>query len=109
MTIGIYFLFFCSMLAVSTSPLIALYLDNQVDPISIAFWRMAIGALVLYIYSFTNKKFKPIKILDLGCNNGSFSKIALKNGAKDAVGVDFDYNAITEAYNLTKNDNLNFL
>ena len=55
------------------------------------------------------KKFKPIKILDLGCNNGSFSKIALKNGAKDAVGVDFDYNAITEAYNLTKNDNLNFL
>jgi len=60
MSIGIYFLFFCSMLAVSTSPLIALYLDNQVDPISIAFWRMAIGALVLYIYSFTNKKFKPI-------------------------------------------------
>ena len=60
MSIGIYFLFFCSMLAVSTSPLIALYLDNQVDPIAIAFWRMTIGALILYIYSFCNKKFEPI-------------------------------------------------
>ena len=60
MSIGIYFLFFCSMLAVSTSPLIALYLDNQVSPISIAFWRMLIGAIVLYIYSYSNNKFDSI-------------------------------------------------
>ena len=60
MSIGIYFLFFCSMLAVSTSPLIALYLDEQVNTISIAFWRMLIGAVVLYIYSYFNKNFEPI-------------------------------------------------
>ena len=60
MSIGIYFLFFCSMLAVSTSPLIALYLDNQVSPISIAFWRMLIGAIVLYVYSYSNNKFDSI-------------------------------------------------
>ena len=56
MSIGIYFLFFCSMLAVSTSPLIALHLDNQVNPISIAFWRMLIGGLILYFYSLFNKQ-----------------------------------------------------
>ncbi len=56
-----------------------------------------------------SKKYKPNKILDLGCNNGSFSRIALKNGAKEAVGVDFDYNAITEGYNSVKKDNINFL
>jgi len=60
MSMGIYFLFFCSMLAVSTSPLIALHLDEKVNPISIAFWRMLIGAFVLYVYSYFNKGFEPI-------------------------------------------------
>ncbi len=55
------------------------------------------------------KKLKPVKILDLGCNNGSFSRIALNNGAIHAVGVDFDYNAISDAYNIVKKNNLNFL
>tara|TARA_B100001123_G_C15263441_1_gene1007488 strand:- start:664 stop:1494 length:831 start_codon:yes stop_codon:yes gene_type:complete len=39
------------MLAVSTSPLIARYL-NHLDPISISFWRMLIGAVILHVYSF---------------------------------------------------------
>lgn len=55
------------------------------------------------------KKFKPNKLLDLGCNNGSFSKIALNNGAVHATGIDFDYNAISDAYNMTKKNNINFL
>ena len=52
MTIRIYFLLFCSMFAVSTSPLIARHLDNMVDPISIAFWRMLIGAIILTVYGY---------------------------------------------------------
>ena len=51
MSFGIYILLFCSMLAVSTSPLIARYLSH-LDPISISFWRMLIGAVILHVYSF---------------------------------------------------------
>ena len=59
MSIGIYILVLSSMFAVSTSPLIARYLIH-VDPIVISFWRMSIGALVLYIYSYFQKDFKGI-------------------------------------------------
>ncbi len=56
MSFGIYFLLICSMFAVSTSPLIARYL-NHLDPITISFWRMFIGAFILHIYSlFSNGK-----------------------------------------------------
>ena len=55
MSLGIYFLLVCSMFAVSTSPLIARYL-NHLDPISISFWRMLIGAFILHVYgSFSNE------------------------------------------------------
>ena len=50
MPIGIYFLLLCSMLAVSTSPLIARYL-NHLDPVAIAFWRMIIGAFIMHVFS----------------------------------------------------------
>ena len=54
MSFRIHILLFSSMLAVSTSPLIARYL-NHVDPVSISFWRMLIGAVILHIYSFFTK------------------------------------------------------
>ena len=57
MSIGIYFLLICSMFAVSTSPLIARYLSH-LDPIAISFWRMFIGAAILYFYSLASKKNK---------------------------------------------------
>lgn len=50
MSIGIYFLLFCSMFAVSTSPLIARYL-HHLDPVAIAFWRMLIGAIIMHAFS----------------------------------------------------------
>ena len=54
MSFKIYFLLICSMFAVSTSPLIARYL-NHLDPIAISFWRMLIGALILHIYGSFSK------------------------------------------------------
>lgn len=57
MSLGIYFLLICSMFAVSTSPLIARYLSH-LDPISISFWRMFIGAMILHFYSLSSKKNK---------------------------------------------------
>ncbi len=60
MSIKIYFLLFCSMLAVSTSPLIARHLDNMVGPISIAFWRMLLGTIILTVYGYFTHNIKLI-------------------------------------------------
>ena len=54
-----YFLLLCSMLAVSTSPLIARYL-NHLDPVAIAFWRMLIGALIMHTFSMTSSDKKNL-------------------------------------------------
>ena len=43
------------MLAVSTSPIIARYLEN-VPAVAISFWRMAFGALILWIISIFRKQ-----------------------------------------------------
>jgi len=55
------------------------------------------------------KKIKPNKLIDLGCNNGQFSKISIDNGAKEVVAVDFDINAISNTYEISKKNNLNLL
>lgn len=55
------------------------------------------------------KKHKPLKIIDLGCNTGDYSKIALKSGAKYAIGYDFDHKAIDSAYLRAKKEELKFL
>ena len=47
------------MLAVSTSPIIARYLDN-VPAVSISFWRMSFGALILWGVSLVRKQI-PLK------------------------------------------------
>ena len=55
------------------------------------------------------KKIKPEKLIDLGCNTGIFSEIAINNGAKNVVGLDFDENAINHAFKKSLNKNINFL
>ena len=55
------------------------------------------------------KKYKPKTLIDLGCNNGKFSKIALDNDAKEVVAVDFDINAISNTYEMSKKKKLNLL
>jgi len=60
------------------------------------------------VADFVNK-IRPNKLIDLGCNNGHFSSICLENGANSVVGFDFDHNAITEAYNRSYREKLNFL
>ena len=54
-------------------------------------------------------KIKPNKTLDLGCNNGEYSKLALNSGCESVVGLDYDLNAIDEAYLIAKKERINFL
>lgn len=53
--------------------------------------QLCIRQLKKYVKSNTN-------ILDVGCGSGILSIVALKLGAKSAVGIDIDENAITAAY-----------
>ena len=46
---------------------------------------------------------------DLGCNDGEYSNLCLKNGCKKVIGFDFDINAINRAYVNASKENLNFL
>ena len=49
------------------------------------------------------------KLADIGCNNGLYSQLALKNNCKYVVGFDFDINAIDQAFQKSYSNNLNFL
>ncbi len=40
---------------------------------------------------------KPIELLDLGCNNGSYSQLALSGETERVIGIDFDRGAIEGA------------
>ena len=51
----IYTLLFIAMLSVSTSPIIARYLEN-VPAVTMSFWRMWFGALILWGISFLKKQ-----------------------------------------------------
>ena len=48
-------------------------------------------------------------IADLGCNDGEYSTLCLKNGCKKVIGFDFDINAINKAYVSASSENLDFL
>ena len=61
-----------------------------------------------FISNYFNK-IKSNKVLDLGCNNGEYSKLALNSGCKSVIGLDYDLNAIDEAYLISKKEKLNFL
>ena len=52
---------------------------------------------------------KPALILDIGCNTGDYSIVALENGAESAVGFDFDHGALEYGYRRAVKDGLNFL
>jgi len=52
---------------------------------------------------------QPNMILDLGCNTGEFSDVALKNGAGYSVGFDFDQGALEGAFSRAATQELNFL
>lgn len=54
------------------------------------------------------EKHKPDKIIDLGCNTGIFSEIAIERGAKN-VCLDFDENIIDEAFSKSFNKKISFL
>ena len=55
------------------------------------------------------KKYRFNKLADLGCNDGVYSLACLKNGCRFVVGFDYDLNVINRAYNLAKENKLNFL
>ena len=61
-----------------------------------------------FISNYFNKN-KSNRVLDLGCNNGEYSKLAIQSGCKSVVGLDYDLNAIDEAYWISKKERLNFL
>ena len=48
-------------------------------------------------------------LADIGCNDGVYSHLALKNGCKNVIGFDFDINAINQAFLKSKKENMNFL
>ncbi|WP_222029248.1 SAM-dependent methyltransferase [Rhizobium laguerreae] len=48
-------------------------------------------------------------VIDLGCNTGDYSEVALHNGAQRVVGFDFDQQALDSAYHRAKNKSLNLL
>jgi ribosomal protein L11 methylase PrmA len=52
---------------------------------------------------------KPDTYIDLGCNTGEYSELALENGAGYALGFDFDQQALDSAYGRAQAKKLNFL
>lgn len=52
---------------------------------------------------------RPKLILDVGCNTGDYSAVALNNGAEFAVGFDFDFGALDYAFHRARRESLNFL
>lgn len=44
------------------------------------------------------KRYKPVKLMDIGCNTGFYSKAALQGGAQYVIGYDFDQKAIEYSY-----------
>ena len=54
-----------------------------------------------------NNKFN--KFLDIGCNNGLYSNIALENDVDYVVGIDYDLNSIEDAFNQNEKYRSKFL
>ena len=65
--------------------------------------------LKITIVSEFAEKYKFDKLVDLGCNDGVYSKECLKKGCKFVVGFDYDLNVVNQAYNISKKGKLNFL
>lgn len=52
---------------------------------------------------------KPSTLLDLGCNVGDYSTLALESGAGRVFGADADHLALERAFSRAQTDNLDFL
>ena len=52
---------------------------------------------------------RPELIFDVGCNTGDYSELALGNGAKLAIGFDFDHGALDFGFLRARRESLNFL
>ncbi len=52
---------------------------------------------------------RPRLLLDLGCNSGDYSLVALEAGAEHVVGFDFDFGALEAAVRRAEEGRLNFL
>jgi len=52
---------------------------------------------------------QPELILDIGCNTGDYSSVALESGARFAVGFDYDHGALDYAFRRATRESLNFL
>lgn len=52
---------------------------------------------------------KPGKVIDLGCNTGEYSALALASGAGMVFGFDFDLGALDQAFARAQSHNLAFL
>jgi ribosomal protein L11 methylase PrmA len=61
-----------------------------------------------FIAEFTSTV-KPKMFLDIGCNTGDYSVVALENGAQMAIGFDFDHGALEYGFQRAARDALNFL
>ncbi len=54
------------------------------------------------------EQIKPRLLWDLGCNTGEFSELALKQGAQQVIGFEFDQVALEQAYARADDKSLNF-
>lgn len=52
---------------------------------------------------------KPNTLIDLGCNDGEYSNLALNSGAFNVIGFDFDHKAISNAFKMSSKEKKNFL
>jgi ribosomal protein L11 methylase PrmA len=52
---------------------------------------------------------RPALLVDIGCNTGEYSEVALRAGARGAVGLDFDHGALDKACHRAIDQSLNFL
>ncbi len=64
-------------------------------------------AEVVENYLKKNRKFKLLA--DLGCNDGRFSRIAIRNNVENVIGFDFDLKVLDRNYLNSKKDNQNIL
>ena len=55
------------------------------------------------------ERVRPARIIDVGCNTGEYSQLALSSGAGMAVGLDFDQGALAKACQRAKDQNLDLL
>jgi len=55
------------------------------------------------------QKSRPADVLDIGCNTGRFSEIALRSGARAVVSIDTDEAVIDKLWEKSRAENLNIL